>query len=99
MLIIEIIKQTINIIWFIYFAHMCDEVVNCLQKCLTLVCHPGEYYIDPNEGEVEDAIKVYCKFDTAETCVPPKRSTVSTLIYTNITYKPQTQTFKYILIP
>merc|ERR1719153_452746 len=34
----------------------------------------GEYYIDPNEGEVEDAIKVYCKFDSDETCVPPRRS-------------------------
>lgn len=34
----------------------------------------GEYYIDPNEGEVDDAIKVYCKFDTDETCVAPKKS-------------------------
>jgi len=34
----------------------------------------GEYYIDPNEGGAEDAIKVYCRFDTAETCLTPRRS-------------------------
>lgn len=34
----------------------------------------GEYYIDPNEGDAEDAIRVYCRFDTKETCVSPKRS-------------------------
>lgn len=29
----------------------------------------GEYWVDPNEGSAEDAILVYCKFDTEETCV------------------------------
>lgn len=29
----------------------------------------GEYWVDPNEGTANDAIKVYCDFDTEETCV------------------------------
>lgn len=29
----------------------------------------GMYYVDPNEGTGLDAIKVYCNFDTEETCI------------------------------
>lgn len=36
-------------------------------------CHPlkknGEYWVDPNQGSSEDAIKVYCNMDTGETCI------------------------------
>lgn len=30
---------------------------------------PGEYWVDPNQGSVEDAIQVYCNMDTGETCI------------------------------
>lgn len=35
----------------------------------------GEYYVDPNGESANDAILVYCKFDTDETCVTPTTST------------------------
>lgn len=35
----------------------------------------GEYYVDPNGESANDAILVYCKFDTEETCVMPSRAT------------------------
>ena len=41
----------------------------------------GMYFIDPNRGCHEDAIKVQCNFneeeDTIVTCVSPKHTTVS----------------------
>lgn len=36
----------------------------------------GEYWIDPNQGCVEDAIKVYCNMETGETCISAIPSTV-----------------------
>lgn len=37
---------------------------------LTLLVYPvGLYYIDPNQGCISDAIKVFCNFDTRETCI------------------------------
>uniref|UniRef100_A0A1B6CMR8 Fibrillar collagen NC1 domain-containing protein n=2 Tax=Clastoptera arizonana TaxID=38151 RepID=A0A1B6CMR8_9HEMI len=31
----------------------------------------GEYWMDPNEGDIRDAILVQCKMETRETCVMP----------------------------
>lgn len=36
----------------------------------------GEYWIDPNQGCVEDAIKVYCNMETGETCISASPSTI-----------------------
>lgn len=36
----------------------------------------GEYWIDPNQGSAEDAIKVYCNMDTGETCISANPSSV-----------------------
>lgn len=33
--------------------------------------HAGEYWIDPDQGCTQDAIKVYCNMETGETCVYP----------------------------
>lgn len=30
---------------------------------------PGEYWVDPNQGSSEDAIKVHCNMETGETCI------------------------------
>lgn len=40
------------------------------------LCHTGEYWVDPNQGSVEDAIKVYCNMDTGETCISANPSTI-----------------------
>lgn len=32
----------------------------------------GEYWIDPNEGDIKDAILVYCDMETKASCVFPK---------------------------
>lgn len=40
-------------------------------------CSPGEYWIDPDQGCTQDAIKVYCNMDTGETCVSPVQSEVA----------------------
>ena len=43
---------------------------NCKTNDLTKWLSPtGEYWVDPNEGSANDAIKVYCDFETEETCV------------------------------
>lgn len=36
----------------------------------------GEYWIDPDQGCNQDAIKVYCNMETGETCVYPTESTI-----------------------
>ncbi|KAJ6665239.1 hypothetical protein lerEdw1_004288 [Lerista edwardsae] len=45
-------------------ARTCDDLK---------LCHPskksGQYWIDPNQGCVEDAIKVFCNMETGETCI------------------------------
>lgn len=33
------------------------------------LCIIGEYWVDPNQGSAEDAIKVHCNMDTGETCI------------------------------
>lgn len=41
-----------------------------------LFCQIGEYWIDPNQGSGEDAIKVYCNMETGETCISANPSTI-----------------------
>lgn len=38
---------------------------------------PGEYWIDPDQGCTQDAIKVYCNMETGETCVSPTQREVA----------------------
>lgn len=40
-------------------------------------CSAGEYWIDPDQGCTQDAIKVYCNMDTGETCVSPAQREVA----------------------
>lgn len=40
-------------------------------------CSAGEYWIDPDQGCTQDAIKVYCNMDTGETCVTPTQREVA----------------------
>lgn len=37
----------------------------------------GEYWIDPDQGCTQDAIKVFCNMDTGETCVAPAQREVA----------------------
>lgn len=37
----------------------------------------GEYWIDPDQGCTQDAIKVYCNMETGETCVSPTQREVA----------------------
>lgn len=37
----------------------------------------GEYWIDPDQGCTQDAIKVYCNMETGETCVTPTQQEVA----------------------
>lgn len=32
----------------------------------------GDYWIDPNEGDIRDAIMVYCDMDKKASCIYPK---------------------------
>lgn len=55
---------------------------NPARTCRDLkMCHPdwksGEYWIDPDQGCTEDAIKVYCNMETGETCVSPSQREVA----------------------
>lgn len=36
----------------------------------------GEYWVDPNEGSLKDAIKVHCNMETGETCVSGNPSSI-----------------------
>lgn len=55
-------------IWFmskyLLFIFECD---NCGTTFSFSV--PGEYWVDPNQGSSEDAIKVHCNMETGETCI------------------------------
>lgn len=44
--------------------------------CFPLFWHTGEFWVDPNQGSVEDAIKVYCNMDTGETCISANPSSI-----------------------
>lgn len=45
-------------------ARTCDDLKRCYPMKKS-----GEYWVDPNQGSVEDAIKVNCNMDTGETCI------------------------------
>lgn len=50
-------------------------------ECLVIYL-PGRYWIDPNMGCPGDAVKVYCRFKTLETCILPHQLEVS-MVYHN----------------
>lgn len=52
-------------------ARTCDDLKLCHSAKQS-----GEYWIDPNQGSVEDAIKVYCNMDTGETCISANPSSI-----------------------
>lgn len=65
--------------------HCCNRFLLMPSHWLKNLCHitqsrfvffVGEYWIDPNQGCVEDAIKVYCNMETGETCISANPSTV-----------------------
>lgn len=41
------------------------------------MCFAGEYWIDPDQGCTQDAIKVYCNMETGETCISPTQREVA----------------------
>lgn len=45
-------------------ARTCEDLKQCYPMKKS-----GEYWVDPNQGSAEDAIKVYCNMDTGETCI------------------------------
>lgn len=40
------------------------------------LCYVGEYWVDPNQGSAEDAIRVHCNMDTGETCISANPSSI-----------------------
>lgn len=46
---------------------------------LTNVSILGRYWIDPNEGCIDDAVQVYCDFEEQVNCIEPKNHKVGTL--------------------
>lgn len=50
--------------------------IHCLIHNKNLVIFPGEYWVDPNQGSAEDAIKVHCNMDTGETCISANPSSI-----------------------
>ncbi|KAF6361281.1 collagen type V alpha 2 chain [Rhinolophus ferrumequinum] len=52
-------------------ARTCDDLKLCHSSK-----ESGEYWIDPNQGSVEDAIKVYCNMETGETCISANPSSI-----------------------
>lgn len=62
-------------------TYFCLCLPNCFKNLYKvmeslLMFLAGEYWIDPNQGCVEDAIKVYCNMETGETCISAIPSTV-----------------------
>lgn len=45
-------------------ARTCEDLKQCYPTKKS-----GEYWIDPNQGSAEDAVKVHCNMDTGETCI------------------------------
>ncbi len=50
-------------------AHNCDHV-----RVLDQSVEDGFYWVDPNLGCSSDAVKVYCRFTSNETCIYPNVS-------------------------
>lgn len=41
----------------------------------------GQYYIDPNEGDIKDAILVHCDMEKKASCILPKPEKTPTINY------------------
>lgn len=52
----------------IYLSHHGSCSIN-KPLWLESFCPVGEFWVDPNQGSAEDAIKVHCNMDTGETCI------------------------------
>ena len=54
---------------------------NYILVYLSIMCIPvcllGHYWIDPNGGVPNDAVLVFCDFETLSTCLLPKVSKVA----------------------
>lgn len=44
--------------------------------------YPGQYWIDPNGGEISDAILVHCDMPAGASCIYPKPMTSEELTHT-----------------
>lgn len=44
----------------------------CYTFKISCFAFTGEYWIDPNQGCVEDAIKAFCNMETGESCIAAK---------------------------
>ena len=47
----------------------------------TIVLIPGEYWVDPNEGDTRDAILVHCDMEKRATCVLPRPERTQEIIF------------------
>lgn len=45
--------------------------------CFLCLAHSGYYWIDPNEGCINDAEYIFCDFENKRACVDPKKENVS----------------------
>lgn len=45
-------------------AKTCQDIKQCYPQKQS-----GEYWIDPNQGSIKDAIRVFCNMDSGETCI------------------------------
>lgn len=43
----------------------------------------GFYYVDPDEGAVSNAVRVYCRREDMSTCIQPKQAVIETRAYTS----------------
>ena len=48
-----------------------ERVFEHLYSDISSIQSPGYYWVDPNLGMVDDAVKVYCNMTSGETCVYP----------------------------
>lgn len=53
-----------------------------LSSLLFPLVHPGEYWVDPNQGCSRDSFKVYCNFTAGgETCIFPDKKSEGVSLY------------------
>ena len=62
-------------------ASYVGKVPNPCEWC----CYTGYYWIDPNEGCIDDAEYIYCDFENKRACVDPKKENVSQVSKTVLT--------------
>lgn len=80
-------KDSPQVFWHVYF-----RVIGLLSGCLfrrKLSDHfPGQYWIDPNGGDINDAIIVHCDMETGSSCVFPKPMTSQDIKYEGNEHEP-----------